>query len=212
MLYTIGHSNHDLDKFFQLLAQAKVTAIADVRSSPFSGRYAHYNRTELEGELAGHGIAYVFLGDLLGGRPAQDDLYDADGRVDYERVRATGAFRQGLDRLLRGLERFAIALLCAEEDPLDCHRGLMITPALRDHSMAPVHMRGDGTMETTAHMEERLLSETKVGAGILDGLFADMVSVEERQALLGEAYRVMARRKAFRWRPDPLALHDEAYT
>ncbi len=204
-LLTIGHSNHELAVFLQLLRAAGATAVADVRSVPYSPRYPHYNREELAPELARHGLVYVFLGDQLGGRPQRPSRYDPDGRVNYERVRQTAAFREGLDRLLRGLEQCTPALLCAEEDPLDCHRGLMITPALVERGLAPVHVRGDGSVETTAAMEQRLLAETGVGAGILDGLFAAAVPDEERRRLLAEAYRLRARRKAFRQRPEASA-------
>lgn len=201
-LFTIGHSNHELDVFLRLLRAAGATAVADVRSAPYSPRYPHYNREELERELSGCGLVYVFLGDLLGGRPQRPSLYDPDGRVNYERVRQTADFREGLDRLASALDWYTPALLCAEEDPLDCHRGLMITPALVERGLAPVHLRGDGSVETTAAMEQRLLAETGVGAGVLDGLFAAAVPDEERRRLLAEAYRLRARRKAFRWRPE----------
>jgi uncharacterized protein (DUF488 family) len=201
-LFSIGHSHHELVDLVRLLQAAAVTAVADVRSSPFSQRQPQFNRPELADGLKRHGIAYWFLGDLLGGRPQQPSLYDADGRVDFERVRATPWFRQGLERLIQGLDQFTLAMLCAEEDPLDCHRGLMIAPALKEQGIAPVHLRGNGLIETTADLETRLLAETKVGEGILDGLFAAMVSAEERGQLLAEAYRRMARRKAFRRRPE----------
>jgi uncharacterized protein (DUF488 family) len=197
-LFSVGHSNHDLPRLIELLRAAGVTAVADVRSHPFSQRYPQFNRPDLEWGLREHDIAYAFLGDLLGGRPRQASLYDAEGRVDYERMRGTAPVRAGLERLAAALEDFTVAMLCAEEDPLDCHRGLMITPALVDRGIVPAHLRGDGSRETTAAMEERLLSLTGVGAGVLDGLFGDMVSGDERRAYLAEAYRVQARRKAFR--------------
>jgi hypothetical protein len=201
-LFSIGHSNHDLDHLVQLLQRVGVTAVADVRSSPFSQRYPQFNRTELEQGLQQHGIGYLFLGDELGGRPGPPSLYDDDGRVNYERVRATAFFQAGLDRLRRSLDRFTVAMLCAEEDPLDCHRGLMIAPALVEYGIQPAHLRGDGSVETTADLEQRLLAETRVGAGIVDGLFAFTLSAEERRQVLTEAYRGRARRKAFRLRPD----------
>ena len=196
-LFTVGHSNHELDFFLQLLHQAGITALADVRSQPYSRRLPQYNRPELEQALAQNGLAYVFLGESLGGRPADVDVYDADGRVDYEKVRRTAYFQQGLERLL-SLEHHAAALFCAEEDPLDCHRGLMIAPALVEAGVSPVHVRGNGSKETMAEMEERLLLETRVGSGFLDGLFAELITDEERRGLLAEAYRQQARRKAFR--------------
>ncbi len=201
-LLSVGHSNHPPERFLDLLRAAGVTAIADVRSAPYSRRLPQYHREELECMLREAGIAYVFLGDQLGGRPGSPSLYDAEGRVDYLRVRATPAFQQGLDRLCFVAERDRVALLCGEEDPLDCHRGLMITPALGERGVHPGHVRKDGRIETTAAMEERLLAVTGVGDGLLDGLFATMISEEERRRLLAEAYQAQARRKAFRLTPD----------
>jgi hypothetical protein len=203
-LFSIGHSHHELTDLIRLLQAAGITAVADVRSSPFSQRHPQFNRPGFEAELIGRGISYVYFGDLLGGRPQQPSLYGPDGRVDYERVRAMPFFQKGLKRLIEGLDKFTIAMLCAEEDPLDCHRGLMITPALTQHDIAPLHLRGDGRTETTTEMETRLLAETRVAGGILDGLFAAMISNEEHGQLVADAYRAMARRKAFRRRLDDL--------
>jgi hypothetical protein len=200
-IFTIGHSNHSLTHLIDLLQAVGVTAIADVRSHPFSQRHPQFNRPELELGLKACSITYVFLGDHLGGRPAQLSLYDDNGRVDYERVRATARFRQGLDRVCQALQRFTVALLCAEEDPLDCHRGLMIAPALQERKLAPGHLRADGSVESTAELEARLLSRTKVGEEISDGLFAAFLTADEQRDLLAEAYRFQARRKAYRLRP-----------
>ena len=197
-VFSVGHSNHEPGRFVALLREAGITAVADVRSQPYSRRLPQFSRPELEPLLRAHAIAYVFLGDHLGGRPGRPSLYDADGRADYERVRATAEFRNGLDLLCRAAGEHRIAMLCGEEDPLDCHRGLMITPALVEREVWPGHLRKDGRVESTAAMEDRLLAVTGVGAGIVDGLFAALVSPEERDRLLAEAYRVQARRKAFR--------------
>src|SRR5437868_7123062 len=99
-LLSVGHSNHDWPSFLDLLRGAGVTAVADVRSSPYSRRLPEYNRGALEGALRANGLAYVYLGDLLGGRPADRDLYDPEGWADYARMRQTASFRRGLDRLL----------------------------------------------------------------------------------------------------------------
>jgi len=200
-LFTIGHSNHEAEAFLALLRRAEIKAIADVRSSAASTRYPHFNRAELERFLKQKGITYLYLGDLLGGRPQGPSLYDENGRVDYERVRQMPFFEEGLGRVIKGQKQFRIALMCAEEDPLRCHRGLMIAPALVDRGFAPVHVRGDSTLESTAEMEKRLFKETKK-AEFLDGLFATTFSDDERRAWLREAYHEMAERRAFRQRPD----------
>ncbi len=192
---TVGHSNHDLARLLALLRAAGVEAVADVRSSPFSRRHPDFNRAELERGLREAGFAYLFLGDLLGGRPQGAELYDGEGRVDYRRVRATEFFRRGLERAERAAAKSRVALLCAEEDPLDCHRGLMIAPALVERGVRPGHLRGSGRVETTAELEERLLAETGQ-----DDLFARIDERERREALEA-AYDVMGRKKAFRLRP-----------
>jgi len=199
-IFSIGHSNYELTRFLQLLQDAGVNAIADVRSQPFSQRYPQFNRPELQRNLYEHEIVYAFLGEQLGGRPNDERLYDADGRVDYEEVRRTTSFRKGLDRLAQARETYVVAMLCSEEDTLECHRGLMLTPALVEQGIYPSHVRGNGSIETAAEFEDRLLAETKVGIGILDGLFAASVTEQDRQRLLAEAYRVQARRKGFRLR------------
>jgi uncharacterized protein (DUF488 family) len=200
-IFTIGHSNHALAEFLALLEKHGITAVADVRSHPFSRRNPHFNREELEPALRQLGTVYVFLGDQLGGRPGQPSLYDADGRIDYERVRATDFFQRGLERLDKARQKFTVVLMCSEADPLDCHRGLMIAPALAERGVLPSHIRADGNLESTPEMEQRLLDETGVGAGLLDGLFADTLADSDRRDLLAEAYRKMSRKKAFRLKP-----------
>jgi uncharacterized protein (DUF488 family) len=208
-LFTIGHSNHDFGRLTELLRAAGVTAIADVRTYPASQRYPQFNRAELQERLQEEGIAYAFLGRQLGGRPGNPQLYHGDGSVNYESVQATSEFRKGIERVCAAFEDYAVCLLCSEEDPLDCHRGLMISPILVERKLPPVHLRGDGSIESTAEFEDRLLAATKVGTGILDGMFASTLSDAERQTLLRQAYRFQARRKAFRWRPESAAEPQE---
>jgi uncharacterized protein (DUF488 family) len=195
-IFSVGHSNHELDSFLALLHGAGITAIADVRSSPYSKRYPQFNKGPLEAAFQASGIAYVYLGDLLGGRPNSRALYDAEGRADYEAIRATPAFRRGLERLLDGAERYRMAMLCGEDDPLDCHRGLMITPALGELGVSPRHLRKDGSLETTPAMEQRLLKEMKLEDRLQADLFHTPDEAEVRE-IIAEAYRLMARKKAF---------------
>jgi uncharacterized protein (DUF488 family) len=197
-LFSIGHSNLEFERFVELLRSAGVIAIADVRSQPFSKWLPWTNRPHLEPALAEHEIRYHFLGDQLGGRPQSTEVYDLDGRVNYERVKATAAFQRGLDCLAEALENFPLAMLCSEEDPIDCHRGLLIAPAMKERGFAAMHIRGDGSLESQADFEARLIDVTGVGSGLLDGLFAASLSTEDHDQILADAYRAQARRRAFR--------------
>src|SRR5437764_4604041 len=186
-LFTIGHSDHPIEQFLALMQGAGVTAIADVRSVPSSRRYPWFSRTQLADRLAREGLAYVPLGDALGGRP-RDPALLRDGVADYEAMAGTPEFRAGLDRVSEGARSFRICLMCAEREPLDCHRCLLIAPALAARGLAIGHILADGTIEPHAATEERLIAL----AGEGDDLFRD------RAAGLAAAYRRRAGRAAYR--------------
>ena len=200
-ILTIGHSNHTTDRFIELLRRANVTALADVRSSPFSQRFPQFNQPELQRALTASGIRYIFLGEELGGRPGNVAVYDSEGRVDYWRVRGTALFRAGLERLLQESKNDVVCMMCAEEDPLDCHRALMVTAELVEGGISIKHVRANGSLETTKQLESRLFEITGIGGGMATGLFAASMPASERAELLTAAYKEQARRKAFKLQP-----------
>src|ERR1035441_1854331 len=153
---TIGHSNHTIERLIELLCQQHVTAVADVRSSPYSQMNTQFNREGLASALKQAGIAYSFLGKELGGRPADKTCYE-NGRVQYRRVAATPIFRSGLDRVLAGVQSYRIAMMCAEREPLECHRTLLVTPELEKAGITVLHVHADGRTESHPDAMSRLL-------------------------------------------------------
>ncbi len=186
-LLTIGHSNQPAERFLALLKDAGVTAVADVRSVPRSRRFPWFSGKALAERLAREGIAYIPLGDELGGRPKNPALY-CEGVADYEAMAATGEFRAGLDRVGEAMARHRLCLMCAEREPLDCHRCLLVGRALAERGFALGHILGDGTIEPHAATEERLIAPA--------GSSADLF--ETRADRLAEAYRRRARAVAAR--------------
>jgi uncharacterized protein (DUF488 family) len=184
---TIGHSAHPYDRFVGLLRGAGVSAVADVRTSPHSRRSPQFNREALEARLRTDGLAYSFLGGELGGRPKDRRCY-RDGVADFERMAATTEFARGLARVIEGARRYRIALMCAEQDPLDCHRCLLVARALGEREVTIGHILPDGRIVSQSEIEARLLAISGRGE---DDLFA---SREERLAC---AYRERARKAAF---------------
>ena len=156
-IFTIGHSTQTLESFLALLAANGVEAIADVRSEPFSGRNPEFNRGLLRASLAAHGVAYVFLGRELGARPRDDAMYRGE-RVSYDLLATTPRFRDGLARVREGASRFRLAILCAEGDPLFCHRSLLIARRLTDDGEDVIHLHPDGHSETQGDAMQRLLT------------------------------------------------------
>lgn len=189
MIFTVGHSNHAPERLLALLECHQVTAIADVRSRPYSRRFPAYNREPFKAWLRENGIAYVFLGQELGGRSSDPALFDESGRVDYKRLAETTDFQRGIERLRQGMEVYRIALLCAEKEPLECHRGLLVAPCLADLGVEVVHILADGSLEPHRQMEQRLLARYRLD----DDLFG-----ESRRQRLERAYRKRASEAAYR--------------
>jgi len=144
MIFTIGHSNHPIDVFISLLQGAGITALADVRSAPWSKRWPQYRKVELKDALTEAGIAYVWLGDALGGKPKDPTLW-RDGKPARDLISASPAFAAAVERLINGMATHRIAVMCAEKDPLNCHRTHLVTPALVARGVDVQHLLADGS-------------------------------------------------------------------
>jgi uncharacterized protein (DUF488 family) len=155
-LFSIGHSNSPIDRFIALLGEAGVNAIADVRSTPYSRFCPWFSRNNFQVHLKAGGIAYLGYGEALGGRPGDASLY-CDGVADYEAMAETAAFQSALDRLQNDMAQHRVCLMCAEREPLDCHRCLLVARALAARGIAIGHILHDGAVEPHAATEQRLL-------------------------------------------------------
>ncbi len=184
---TIGHSTLPYERFLVLLRNAGVTAIADVRTAPYSRHFPQYNRDTLKNELRFDGISYVFLGNELGGRPNDRKLY-RDGVADYEKMATVDAFDKGLQRVVEGAKKFRIALMCSEHDPADCHRCLLVSRALANKGIRVNHILSDGAVASQGQIEDRLL---ELAGRKSEDLFAP------REERLAAAYKDRAQKVAF---------------
>jgi len=187
-LFTIGHSNHTFEHFAGLLLQNGITAVADVRSTPQSSYNPQFNRDAIAESLKQAGIAYVYLGDELGARRLEPECYRGD-RVDFSDTARSALFERGLKRVVEGLKSFDIALMCAEKEPLDCHRSALICRFGERLLGRPGHVREDGTVESQDQLEARLM---QLAGQPENDLFR---SREER---LDEAYAWLEARVAYR--------------
>jgi uncharacterized protein (DUF488 family) len=157
IVYTIGHSNGTAEHLLEMLDQHGITAVADVRSRPYSRFNPQFNREALAGILKSSGREYVFLGDELGAR-SEDPACYRDGRAQYALIAQTPLFARGIERLLSGMEKFRVAILCAEKEPLGCHRSILIARYLHDRNIGVQHILEDGSLEDHDALLLRLLA------------------------------------------------------
>lgn len=187
-VYTIGHSTHPIERFVELLRGHGISALGDVRSQPWSRRNPQFNRETLQRSLRDAGIAYVYLGAELGARSDDPACYEGE-RVSYELLARSAAFRRGLERVAEGARRYRLAIMCAEQEPLHCHRTILVARQLVARGMAVRHILADGALEDHGATVRRLMR----GLGIApDDLFG---ATPEQEAA---AYAAQGARMAYR--------------
>jgi len=186
-LFTIGHSDHSSEKLIELLRRHGISVLADVRSAPYSKWNAQFNKDAISAELKQHGIRYVFLGAELGDRRQERDCY-VGPKAKYELIARLPLFRQGLERLQRGAAQHRIALMCAEKDPITCHRAILICRHMRKMELPIQHILETGDLESHEELESRLLA--------LAGL-PEQDLFQTREELVEQAYDWQGDRIAF---------------
>lgn len=152
-VWTVGHSNHEFGVFAELVAGEQIEFIVDVRSYPYSSFAPHFNREDLQAAMSRRGIRYLFLGEVLGGRPTRDEHYDADGHALYGPMSEEPGFRAAIQRLIDGAGAHRLALLCSEGDPQDCHRRLLVGRVLSEHGVELRHILPDGSIAVEQSVE-----------------------------------------------------------
>lgn len=155
-IFTIGHSNKKIEDIISWLKKNNIEILVDVRSVPYSRYVPQANREAIQLVSNDAGIKYVFMGDYLGGRPPDVEIKDSLGNYDYSEFASTDKFREGLKYLFKGAEENTLCILCSEEDPVKCHRGLLISRELAKLGIEVRHIRHDGSIESQEHFESRI--------------------------------------------------------
>jgi uncharacterized protein (DUF488 family) len=159
-IYTIGHSNHEIKEFIQLLKMHGITAVCDVRSAPYSKYNPQFNRNSIKQSLGDADVEYFFLGDKLGAWIDDPTCY-IDGIVQYDRVGKTKTFRDGLDWIKKESENYNLALMCGEKEPVGCHRMYLVCRHIRGE-FEIMHILADGNLENNRKAERRMMEKLKI--------------------------------------------------
>jgi uncharacterized protein (DUF488 family) len=194
IIYTVGHSTHQLNYFLELLKEYGVTCLIDVRSVAASSYNPQYNKEPLTNFLKRNGIQYLHFAEEFGARHNDPDLLDDEGKVDFEKVRKSWAFKNGVERIWQGLDKgFTISLMCSESEPFDCHRFSMVSIALDKDGFDVKHIMKDKTLKTNADLENQLLKKYDKKLPKPD-MFNPNISLDDQ---LKEAYRLKNKEIAF---------------
>ena len=186
-LYTVGYSCFTVEEFFEALKKYEITALVDVRSQPFSKYKPEFNKDNLTLVLKNSGIKYVFLGKELGARTDAPEC-KINGKVSYYKLAEHKDFKDGLQRVRNGMEKFQIAIMCAEKDPITCHRTILISRNIKSENLLIKHILENGELEEHSDSEIRLLKLCKLEQ---EDLFK---TYEDR---LKEAYEVQGNKIAY---------------
>jgi len=190
ILYTIGHSNHTIEAFISLLQRHGITMVADVRSAPYSRYCPQFSKDALAASLQAAGIMYMFLGKELGARPEDPCCYEG-GFVNFQKIAKRKEFKQGIERLLADISQYRIAMMCAEKDPLQCHRTILISRHLKKHNVQIKHILADSNIEEHIEAERRLVKMLKAEPALFEPTKKEIETIEQ-------AYDQQAKRICYR--------------
>ena len=156
-IYTIGYGSRPIEQFIEVLQQHEIAYLIDVRSTPYSRYKPEFSKEALAVELQRHRIRYVFMGNTLGGHPDDETCYDKQGQVDYEKVKDTGGYQRGIERLQNAFDQQqCVAIMCSEGKPEQCHRSKLIGASLDAEDILVTHIDENDEQQTQDNVIERL--------------------------------------------------------
>ena len=188
-IYTIGHSTNTLESFINLLDKYKINCVIDVRGIPFSKYASQYNRENIKYTLNNLGIHYIYMGDVLGARRKEPELYSKEGYLDFEKVQKDSIFLNGVNRVIEGIAKgYIITFMCAEKEPLSCHRSILLGREFQHNKYNVYHILENGEIETQSALEEKLLDMYFKGRNQIS-LF-EMQEDDNIDKLISDVYRL----------------------
>lgn len=177
-IYSIGHGTKKIEEFLAELKSFGIQFLLDIRSKPYSKWNPQFNQNELRLYLEGNGIKYVFVGDTLGGLPADRSCYDYDGKVVYDLVKEKDFFKDGLKRLTTANEKhIKLAIMCSESKPEECHRSKLIGQELLKEKISLKHIISNKLIKS----QETVMTEITKGKNTVD-LFGGAVDFTSRKS------------------------------
>lgn len=197
-IYTIGHSNYPVEKLISMLRHYGINCVVDIRGIPYSKYNIQYNKETIAKTLKAAGFLYIYMAKEFAANRDNKISYNEEGYSDFEKVITEKEFLNGIERLKIGIKKeYNIALLGAMQDPIRCHRSILVGRALRQNGFNVNHILDDCTLASQENIEENLLNKyfSNRNQLTLDSLLGNEISEEE---MLKEAYRLANKEIGYR--------------
>lgn len=188
-IYTIGHSNYPVERLIDMLKYYNIDTVVDIRGTPYSKYNVQYNKETIAHTLKEEGFIYIYMAKELAAKRQNKISYNKEGYSDFEKVVKEPDFLNGINRLRNGLEKgYKIALLGAMQDPIRCHRSILVGRALREQGFNVKHILDDYTIASQNHIEKSLLEKyfNNRAQLTIDSLLGNEMTEDD---MINESYR-----------------------
>ena len=195
VIYTIGYSSYTSDVFLEQIKKYDVGCVVDVRSVPFASEfYQAYSRNMLEPFLHSNKVFYRNYASEFGARQENPIYYQKYGYLDFELFIKSDTFVSGVKKIVQGMTMgYRFCLMCAEKDPINCHRAIMVGRGLKAHGFNVKHIMADTTLQTQEYLENRLLD-----LYFPDRLQASLFDMIPSEDYVNIAYRIQNEKIGYR--------------
>ena len=159
-IFTIGHSNYNVEKLIDMLRYYNINCVVDIRGTPYSKYNVQYNKETIRNTLIKEGFVYIYMAKEFAAKRDNKESYNKEGYSDFEKVIYEDDFKNGIERLKNGCEKgYRIALLGAMQDPIRCHRSILVGRALVENGFNVKHILDDYSIAYQTDIEKSLLEK-----------------------------------------------------
>ena len=197
-IYTLGHSNYPFDKFIEILKKYDINCVVDIRSTPYSKYNTQYNKEFLHETLKNLGYTYIYMADEFGAKRKTKVSYNDEGYADFDKVILEDEFKRGIERLKVGCSKnYKIVLLGAMQEPIRCHRAILLGKELIKAGFDVKHIMHEGDLKVQSELEEQLLEKyfEDINQLTIDSLLGNAIS---REDMIKEGYKLANKEIGYR--------------
>ena len=197
-IYTIGHSNYTMERLIDMLEYYNINCVVDIRGTPYSKYNIQFDKETIRYTLTNAGFVYIYMGKELAAKRIRKNSYNNEGYSNFEEVIKEEEFKRGVERLKNGCEKgYKIILLGAMQDPIRCHRSILVGRELVKNDFDVKHILDDYSIVTQDDIEEMLLNKyfSNRNQITIEDLTGNSLNNEE---MINEGYKLANREIGYR--------------